>query len=221
MSERLNPATLAEVRREVRVAHLADVLDARGFRNQCLSPSPGPLHPRMRCVGRAFTVVTEKIKVAPDKPYVGLLEALDSLAADDIYVIPSLGEFRAALWGELLTNRALAVGAAGIVTDGAVRDIDQILALEFPTFCAGSTPRDIHGRYEVIGTGRQIEVGGVLVSHGDLLAADIDGVVVVPPEVEVEIAQAALAKARAESTMIVDLRNGMLPSEAFALHKVL
>lgn len=219
MSE--NTYSLADLRSEVRVAHLSDSLDAIGLREQCMSPSPRPIAPNMKTIGRAFTVAVEIVQVSPATPYVGLLKALDALSADDIYVIPTLGDNRAALWGELLSTRAQAVGAAGAITDGAVRDIDQVLRLAFPTFSTGATPRDIHGRYEVIGHGGPIMVGKVRVEHGDLIAADIDGVVVVPKNVEQQVVTAALAKARAESTMLSDLRAGMPPSQAFALHKVL
>lgn len=212
---------LAELRKEVRVAHLADSLDALGLREQCLKPSPRPISNEMKAIGRAFTVSVEVVSSPPEIPYVGLLRALDELAEDDIYVIPTLGEPRAALWGELLSTRALAVGAAGAITDGAVRDIDQVLRLKFPTFALDATPRDIHGRYEVTSHGDPVVIGSVTVHHGDLIAADIDGVVVVPKEVEQQVVAAALAKARAESTMLADLRSGMLPSQAFALHKVL
>jgi 4-hydroxy-4-methyl-2-oxoglutarate aldolase len=221
MSADIAGISFETIRQEIRVAHLSDALDALGYRHQCLDPSPSPLQSTMKMVGRAFTITIEKVDKAPDVPYVTLLEALDALGEDDVYVIPTIDGWQAALWGELLSNRAQAVGAAGAVTDGAVRDVDQISRLGFPTFAAGTTPRDINGRYEVTGFGDAVTIGGVRVGHGDLMAGDVDGVVVVPHDVEEVVVQAALAKARAEGTMLDDLRGGMLPSQAFAKHKVL
>jgi 4-hydroxy-4-methyl-2-oxoglutarate aldolase len=212
---------LDTLRKEVRVAHLSDALDAHGYRHQCLEPSPTPLHPAMKMVGRALTVSIEAVDQPPEVPYVGLLQVLDALGPDDIYVIASVPGSPAALWGELLSTRALAVGAAGALTDGPVRDVDQILGLGFPTFARGTTPCDINGRFEVTGHQKTITIAGVPVSPGDLVVGDVDGVVIVPQQVENSVVQAALEKARAEGTMLDDLRNGMTPSEAFAKNKVL
>lgn len=212
---------LPTLRREVRVAHLADRLDAVGLRGQCVTPSPRPLAPQMRFIGRAFTVVTEVVEEPPAVPYRGLLRALDHLGEDDVYVIPTGGDARAACWGELLSTRASAVGAAGAVTDGAVRDIAQTVTLGFPTFSDAATPNDIHGRYEVVDHNLEVTLGGVKVVPGDLIAGDIDGVVVVPREVEAEVCRTALEKARTESRVCVALAEGMLPSAAFERYGVL
>jgi len=221
MTSRTSEIDLGTLRREVRVAHLSDALDAHGYRHQCLEPAPTPLHPAMKMVGRALTVSIEVVQQPPEIPYIGLLQVLDLLGPDDIYVIPSVPGSPAALWGELLSTRALAVGAAGALTDGPVRDVDQILGLGFPTFARGTTPRDINGRFEVTGHQKTVTIAGVQVSPCDLIVGDVDGVVVVPQQVENSVVRAALEKARAEGTMLDDLRNGMTPSEAFAKHKVL
>jgi 4-hydroxy-4-methyl-2-oxoglutarate aldolase len=212
---------LGTLRREVRVAHLSDALDAHGYRHQCLEPGPPPLHPSMKMVGRALTVSIEAVDHPPEVPYIGLLQVLDVLGPDDIYVIPAVPGSPAALWGELLSTRALAVGAAGALTDGPVRDVDQILELGFPTFARGTTPCDINGRFEVTGHQQPVTIAGVQVLPGDLIVGDVDGVVVVPQDVEDSVVRAAVEKARAEGTMLDDLRAGMTPSAAFAKNKVL
>jgi regulator of RNase E activity RraA len=175
----------------------------------------------MRFVGRAFTVQIEPVDDVPEVPYVGLLRALDALGADDVYVIPTGGDLRAATWGELLSTTARARGAVAAVTDGAVRDAAQTIAMGFPTFARTTTPNDIHGRYEVRDYGVRIEIDGVSIRPGDLVAGDIDGVVVVPSQVKVEVLKAALQKARAETFVRDALEAGTLPSKAFAEYGVL
>lgn len=221
MGSEIAGISMETIRQEVRVAHLSDALDALGYRDQCLQPAPVPLSPDMKMVGRALTVSIVAVDAVPEVPYIGLLDVLDRLGEDDIYVIPAVSGQPAALWGELLSTRAQAVGAAGALSDGPVRDVDQILDLGFPTFALGATPCDINGRFEVVGSGDVVTIAGVEVHPGDLIAGDVDGVVVVPRAVEEAVVVAALGKARAEGTMLDDLRAGMLPSEAFAKHKVL
>ncbi len=214
---------LEELRRHVKVAPVSDCLDAAGLRNQNLPPEIVPLAPGMRMFGRAFTVHAVMANEVPERPYVGLLRALDALGPDDIYVMPSpdgdvmLGS----CWGELLSTWSMKRGCAGMVTDGAVRDVAQILELGFPTFAVGTTPRDINGRYEVVAHQVPVRIGGVTINPGDLICGDIDGVVVVPQEVEDEVIAAAIEKATGENSVRDAIIGGMSPSQAFDEYGIL
>jgi regulator of RNase E activity RraA len=84
------------------------------------------------------------------------------------------------MWGELFSCAAMGAGARGVVTDGLVRDVRQIVELGFPVFASGSSPLDTLGRAEVVGIGESVRCGGVPVARGDLVLGDDDGVVVVP-----------------------------------------
>ena len=214
---RIDPAA----RELVTAALVADALDAVGYRDRCLDPAIAPLDPEMRVLGRAFTVAVEVATEVPEEPYVGLLRALDALGTDHVYLIPTGGDLRAAMWGELVASSARARGAVGMVTDGAIRDTCKLSDLGFPTFATAHTPRDINGRFDVVAHQVPVEIGGIRVEPGDLIVGDRDGVVVVPKEVEEPVIAAALEKARAENSMRDELAAGVLPSEAFARHKVL
>ena len=214
---RIDPA----VRDLITATLVADALDAIGYRDQCLSPTIAPLDPGMRLLGRAFTVVVEVATEVPAEPYIGLLKALDALGRDHIYVIPTGGDMRAAMWGELVATSARARGAVGAITDGAIRDTRQLSDARFPTFAAAHTPRDIHGRFDVTAHQVPVEIGGISVQPEDLIVGDRDGVVVVPADVESDVIAAALTKARTENTVRDELAAGTLPSEAFARHGVL
>lgn len=207
----------------VRSAQISDCLDAVGLRHQNLAPEIVPLDPGMRMVGRAFTVRAELASGVPERPYTGMLRALDALDRDDIYVIPSPdgATMLGSCWGELLSTWAMSRGCAGMVTDGAVRDVDQVRALGYPTFAVGTTPRDINGRYEVIEHQVPVLISGVLVHPGDLIVGDVDGVVVVPQSVEAEVVAAAVAKASGENTVRDAIVGGMTPSQAFDKYGIL
>lgn len=202
-------------------ALVADALDAIGFRDQCLSPTIAPLDPEMRVMGRAFPVVVEVATQMPEERYVGLLQALDALGRDHVYVIPTDGDLRAAMWGELVATSARARGAVGAVTDGAIRDTRRLSDLGFPTFATAHTPRDINGRFDVVDHQVPVHISGIRVQPEDLIVGDRDGVVVVPADVEEEVIAAVLEKAGKENTVRDELAAGTLPSEAFARHGVL
>ena len=205
----------------IRVAQLSDCLDEIGLRGQCLPPEIMPIDRSMNVVGRAFTVSARLVDAVPEARYAGLLEALDNLGTGHIYTITAGGDTTAALWGELLATSARARLAVGALTDGSVRDMAQLIGMDFPTFATGTTPADIHGRYEVDTYGDPIVIGGVRIEHGDLVAGDIDGVVIVPKSVEADVIALAADKMAGESDMRDVLAGGVLPSRAFAEYGVL
>ena len=206
---------------QLRSALVADALDSLGRPSRCLAPDLVPLTPGTRAVGRALTVTLVRVDQAPDERYVGLLRALDAVAAGDVVVLTSERATDAAVWGELLSTTCAARGAVGAVCAGFVRDAPAIRALGFPVFAAGTVPYDIHGRLEVIAHGEPIVVDGVEVRRGDLVVADDDGVAIVPAELEADVVAAALAKASDEGLFRDAVAAGALPSEAYARFRVL
>ena len=211
----------AQVIGAVRVALVCDILDALGLRSQALDPDIGPLCQGRTLTGRAFTAVSGEVDEIPEVPYVGLLRALDAVGQGDVFVLATSRTEKSAMWGELLSTTCLARGVRGVVTDGYARDTAQIAALGFPTFCRGAYPLDIHGRSEVADFGVPVVIDGVVVSPGDLIVADDDGVVVVPTDVVDEVVTRARAKADGENAFRDAVRGGMLPSEAYDRFKVL
>ena len=122
---------------------------------------------------------------------------------------------------KLLSTIALQRGAVGALCDGYVRDTTAVRRLRFDVFSRGSVPLDIHGRLEVIGHGDPVEIDDVVIHAGDLVVADDDGVVVVPADVEDAAIARALEKAAAEDGFRTAIQAGMLPSEAWTIHRVL
>lgn len=124
-------------------------------------------------LGPAFTIET----CAGDSATIH--RALEVAPAGSVLVIDAGGHVGRAVWGNVLTEAARHGGIRGVVIDGVVRDLDQLLAAEFPVYARGVCPAGPHkgfaGRW-----GIPVQCGGVVVAAGDLVVADSDGVVVVP-----------------------------------------
>jgi regulator of RNase E activity RraA len=218
----------SSLRENLFTAVVGDVLDKMGWRRQFLPQAIGPLKPEMKVIGRAMPVLEADIfdegsrfpGAAGAKPFGLMLEALDDLRPNEVYVATG-GSFRYALWGELMSTRARYLRAAGAVLNGFVRDAAGIEALGFPTFSRGLYAQDQGPRGKVIDFRVAIEIEGVRVKPGDLIFGDREGVLVIPAEVEVEAVDAALAKASTENRVATAIRNGMGAREAFDTFGVL
>ncbi len=210
------------IRNELFTAVVGDVLDALGYQHQFLPPGIMPLDKRMRIVGRAMPVLEADVFSARHpsagplsaKPFGLLFEALDDLKRDEIYIATG-SSLRYALWGGLMSTRAIHLQAAGAVLDGFVRDSNEIEALGFNVFCRGVYAQDQGPRGKVIDYRTPIEIEGVPVAPGDLLFGDREGVLVVPREVEGEAVERALEKVRTENKVAQAIRAGMSTREAF------
>lgn len=210
---------LSLVRSQLFSAVIADILDDHGYHHQCLPVNIRPLRESWKLVGRAMTVLGEDIDSADD-PYGVMFDALDDLKPDEIYVA-SGGADNYALWGELMATAARARGAVGAVLNGAARDTQGLLAMDFPVFCTTRSPQDQKGRGRVIAYRTTLQIEDVIVQDGDLVVGDIDGVVVVPRQIEQSVIDAALEKVNAENIVREEIRRGMLTKEVYTKYGVL
>ena len=213
----------ALAQRELFTAVVGDVMDTLGFPHQFLPPRIGPLRPDMVVIGRAMTVleadVFEDRSSSKNSPIMGqpfglMFEALDDLKPNEVYVCAGASP-RYALWGELMSARAIKLGAAGAVVDGYLRDTHGILAQNFPAFSYGSYAQDQGPRGKVIDFRVPIEIDGIRINTGDIVFGDVDGVLVVPREAEAEIFTGAIEKARGEKLVQKAIEAGMSASDAF------
>lgn len=217
------------VRRELFTCVVGDVMDKIGFQHQFLPPQIRPLHPDMIVIGRAMPVLAvdvfeEKVAGAKnklmEKPFGLMLEALDDLKTNEIYVNTGSSP-RNALWGELMSIRARKLGAAGAVLNGYLRDTKAVLKLDFPAFSFGSYAQDSAPRYKVVDFRITIEIGAVRIRPGDFVFGDIDGVCVVPVEAGTEVFTKALEKARGEKLVRKALEEGSSAVSAFEKHGIM
>ena len=217
----------ALARRELFTAVVGDAMDKLGLVRQFLPPRIRPLRNDMIAVGRAMPAleadVFEEVSGragAMAQPFGLMLEALDDLQKDEVYVCAG-GSPRYALWGELMSVRALRLGAAGAVLNGYYRDTPGIAALDFPTFGYGPYAQDQGPRGKVIDFRAPVEIEGVRIAPGDIVFGDVDGVCIVPREAEEETFVHALEKARGEKTVRKAIDGGMSAAEAFEKYGIL
>lgn len=210
-----------QLRRRLRSALVADVLDGLGRRDRSLGPGIVPLRSADVLVGRAFPVSVVEVDTPVVPPYQGLLRALDAIGRDEVFVYPSSRSNRAAVWGELVSTACMARGVAGALTDGLVRDTERIRMLGFPVFARGTLPLDVNGRLEVVGHGTDAIIDDVRIRPGELIVADADGVVVIPLEIEAEAVALALDKDAREAEFRSAVAAGMPATVAFDRFRVL
>jgi 4-hydroxy-4-methyl-2-oxoglutarate aldolase len=204
-------------------AVVGDILDTLGFMHQFLPPGIKPVERSMVVAGRAMPVLethcfarSEPEGKSPlSRQAFGLLfEALDDLAPNEVYVATgSAPEF--ALWGGLMTTRALHLKAAGAVLDGYSRDTAEVLELGLPVFSLGGYAQDQGPRGKVVDYRVPVEIRGIRVRPGDIVFGDQDGVLIIPREAEKEAISLALEKADTESSVRKAIKNGMSTVEAF------
>ncbi|WP_316847825.1 RraA family protein [Pedobacter psychrodurus] len=212
-----------KIKTELYTAVIGDIMDKMGLLHQFLPPQIQPLHTDMFVAGRAMTVLEadvlecgkyESSNPILKKPFGLMLEALDDLKKNEVYICTGASPDYA-LWGELMSTRAQILGAAGAVVDGYSRDTKGILHLNFPSFSYGNYAQDQAPRGKVIDFRVPISIKGVSVNPGDIVVGDIDGVCIVPKQHEVEVITRALEKARGEKMVQKKILEGMSAKEAF------
>ena len=215
------------VRKELYTAVVGDIMDKLGFLHQFLPPQIKPLRDGSFVVGRAMTVLeadvfneTSDHNPILNKPFGLMLEALDDLKKNEVYICTGSSPHYA-LWGELMSTRAMKLGAAGAVVDGYSRDTRGILELDFATFSYGHYAQDQAPRGKVIDFRMPLEMKGVRINPGDIVLGDIDGVCIVPKEAEKEVFRLAIEKARGEKMVQKKIEQGMSAREAFEKYGII
>ncbi len=213
--------SLAQMRERLYSAVVCDALDAMGYRQQSPRVPLKPLTGGGVLVGRCKTTLWAEMAHEDARPYELELMAVDTCRADEVIIAAAGGSMRSGLWGELLSTAARRAGCVGAIVDGAVRDVVKMTAMGFGVFARGTSPYDSRDRNRVIDVDVPVEIDGVRFSPGDLVIADVDGVVVVPQEVEEQAIAAAWAKVNAENVVREAISAGMTAGEAFRKYGVL
>ena len=137
------------------------------------------------------------------------IKAIDLAEEGDVIVVDNGGRLDISCWGGCLANGAKMKGVSGVVIDGAARDIDDCIEINFPVYARGTVVATARGRAMEESTNALIQFGGVQVRPGDLIMGDHSGVVVVPWERVDDVLEKAEALCRKEENMIADIRSGM------------
>ncbi|MDQ7878647.1 fumarylacetoacetate hydrolase family protein [Microbacterium sp. QXD-8] len=181
----------------VPVAGLSAQLRKRGLDNVHID-GVRPLHPESKLVGTArtlrFVPNREDLFVSHGAGYNAQKRVFDAVGDGEVVVIEARGEAGSGTLGDILAIRAHAQGAAGIVTDGGVRDAAAVAAVGIPVYSSGAHPAVLGRKHVPWDADLTIACGGTTVQPGDVIVGDADGVVVIPPALVEEVVDAALAQ---------------------------
>jgi regulator of RNase E activity RraA len=209
-----------DLSRRLYTAVLSDILDSIGMREQCPDVELNSVTGVRVLLGLAKTLQWEDYRDEGGDPYNLMIAAIDSIKPGEV-VVSAAHSSQSALWGELLSTATRMRGGRGAIVDGAVIDIAQIKAMDFPCFALAKTPKDSAGPHSVISYHVPVEIGGVCIKPMDLVMIDADGMVVIPAEKAEEVIKLALEKVDKEDTTRHELLKGRLLRDVYREYGVL
>ncbi|MHA7179044.1 fumarylacetoacetate hydrolase family protein [Arthrobacter sp. MDB2-24] len=195
----------------VATATLSSQLRKRGLNNVSIDGLTST-RPDRRVVGLART-----LRYVPNREdlfteygggYNAQKRAIDSIDAGEILVMEARGEKGTGTIGDILALRAQVRGAAAIVTDGGIRDVAAVSAMDMPAYYANPHPAVLGRRHIPWDTDITIACGGATVQPGDIIVADADGILVIPPALAEELADDSLAQEHEEVFIADMIREG-------------
>jgi regulator of RNase E activity RraA len=203
-----------EAARQVSSATFTTVMLKKGLRNTWMRGTK-PVRPgQKRVVGRAFTLrfLPMREDMATPESWAAARStraAIEEMPADCICVTDARGVTHAGIFGDILCARMQQRGVAGLITDGAVRDVAGIIATHLPVWCAGvASPASVAG-LTFAGWQESIGCGGVAIFPDDVVVADDDGAVVVPAALFEEVLKVASEQERFEAWIIKEVEKGL------------
>jgi 5-oxopent-3-ene-1,2,5-tricarboxylate decarboxylase / 2-hydroxyhepta-2,4-diene-1,7-dioate isomerase len=186
---------------EVSTATLSSCLRRHGVPSHVID-GVRPTRPDLRMVGTAHTLryapLREDVFAERGTGMNAQKRAVESIGPGQVLVIEARGDTTAGTIGDILALRAARRGAAGIVTDGGLRDSPSFAGLDLPTYFAAASPAVLGRRHVPLDVGTPVACGNTLVMPGDVLVGDAEGVVVVPAAMAAEIAAEAMEQEREE-----------------------
>lgn len=167
-------------------AAVNDVLREKGLLYQTLPNGIQALREGMKVAGISFTIKGSKNLDLADE-MMQRAEMLEAITPYSVCVWDTSGDDESAQWGEIMTMAAKQRGCRGAIVDGGVRDTNCVLREEFPVFCKYKTSNGMLGRFRMVGYQMPISIGNTLIRPGDIIFGDIDGVIVIPREMAMEV----------------------------------
>jgi 4-hydroxy-4-methyl-2-oxoglutarate aldolase len=212
-----------EITEEIRQRYLklytgaiADMLDKNGYRKQVLPRYVTPFTSADRVAGPAFTGQGYPCASTVNDDTQTRLNMLDSITPGTVSVWATGGSVECAHWGEIMSTAARERGCTGAVIDGGVRDLDFINQMGYPVFAKFRCAASSIGRWDIKEYQVPIKIGDTVIQPGDFVFGDVDGVVIVPKTLTLEILVAAEDVYRREAGMRAELRSGVSIKDAYA-----
>ena len=185
---------------------IADAMDKVGIRGAVIGIRP--MYDCPKIVGRAITIKITAAGMVKSKYHLGV-RAIDAAGRGDVIIIDNRGDLNNNCWGEVLSMGAKMKGVSGVVVDGAARDIDACKEFGFPVYARGAVPITARGRIMEESFNEVVRIGDVQVRPGDIILADINGVVIIPVEKLDEVLGAAQEIFQKEEAMVEELKKGV------------
>ncbi|CAG0966268.1 3-hexulose-6-phosphate synthase [Anaerolineae bacterium] len=192
--------------KKLSTTNVSDALDKLGLRSGIIGILPIWDCPKI--VGRAVTVKITAAGLTLSKHHLGT-QAVNTAAAGDVIIIDNGGRTDVSCWGGILATAAQVKGIAGVVIDGACRDVDDFVELGFPVYARNPVPVTARGRVIEEAFNILIQCGGVQVRPADYVIADRSGVCIVPQEKVTEIIEIAEQLYQKEEMMMAELKRGV------------
>ena len=168
----------------------------------------GPMHSRCeKIVGPAITMKMVPFGAHNPPGHMGS-DPMSVAQPGDVLVYDNGGRLDQNCWGDIVTWSAMQRGIVGTIADGAVRDMGEVEEIGFPVYARGRTPLTARGRNVQADYNCVIQIGGVQCNPGDLVMADVNGVVVVPMSQIEEVLKVALDIMEKENAMIEEIKSG-------------
>ena len=208
--------------RNAYAAAFSDILDEMNLRRQIVSPEARirPLDESYVALGRAVTLVNDEDS-RMEEPYELVIRCIDELTRNTILVTTGRNCFETGIMGELTATALRARGCRAAVVNGYTRDARKLIKMNYPTFAWGASPIDTTGRVRVVEYNVPITIGGVTIKPGDLVFADLDGIAVIPKEIEKEVVPLVIARVSTENMVRRELAEGKRMSDVWSKYHVL
>lgn len=186
--------------------NVSDAMDALGYKGATFGIRPMMVSWN-KVVGQAVTLKMTASGLTKGKTHLGV-KAIEAAQKGDVIIIDNGGRLDTSCWGGILANGAKMKGVSGVVIDGACRDLDDCMDIDFPVYARGTVVATARGRVMEENTNVMIQFGGVQVRPGDIVMGDSSGVVIVPIEAVDEVLTKAEDLYEKEESMIAEIRNG-------------
>ena len=201
-----------------------DILEHLGYPHQVLDHDITPLSPEMKLAGPAFTVKGTSTCERDESRRYKRLSMLKEMHSPCIEVRDRGTPYRVAIYGELSATAARARGAVGAVVEGGSRDCAKLISMNFPVFARYRCPVEAFGRWTMVEYQVPIVLSGeltdtVVVHPGDFIFGDLDGVLVIPKDLTMQVLTEGERVARIEDEARIDFGRGEDPVAVFERHK--
>jgi regulator of RNase E activity RraA len=213
------PRDVTERLKSVGVGTLIQNLQRLGFHGQFM-PGVLPQNSHKHFAGAALT-----LRCLPPREDVSRLigkdveslhrKAYESIDSGQVLVIDARGEMGGAVGGDILASGLMARGGVALVTDGAIRDLPAMQAVDLPIFARGDHPRTFGEVHVAMDLNVPVQCAGVLVMPGDIIVGDEEGVIVIPPAVAEKLAGAGEEQEELDSFILTKIGAGVPLKDAF------